>query len=95
MESAPSSRRPSGLTIVSNNELDDEAFQSSMEITSGGSIYYKGYKIGRQVRNSRQLCFQEIPCDLSYLQGVIQAPHNASGKVSEINDLSELRFLEV
>ncbi len=29
------------------------------------------------------------------MQGVIQAPHNASGKVSEINDLSELRFLEV
>ncbi len=33
--------------------------------------------------------------ELPYVQGVIQAPHNASGKVSEINDLSELRFLEV
>ena len=38
------------LTIQTNNEQeDDEALNSSMEITTGGSIYYRGYKIGRQV----------------------------------------------
>ena len=43
-------RRASALTILSSNEQEDEdALLSSMEITTGGSIYYKGYKIGRQV----------------------------------------------